>query len=822
MVGWATKNHSVSNPLKNASFAPLSLLIFPILALTVILSPQPYEYINGGRDHGLYVNTGIHIARTGGIFIYDSELAAVPSESKHLLINPAVTNERSLLPATWSQGRRLPGGMTIRDLERGIVTPQSFHLYPVWIAIFAAIGGTSFALMTTIVMSILGIFSVYIAVARLFKQPIGLLTSFLLTISLAQVWYTRTPSAEILLQPLFWSGLFTFTLMLTTNDRYAAILAGLSFGLMHLTKIDTVFVFIVIVIFLLYRWFRNQFPRTYLYFVIPYAFLSLQATLHAFFIATIYFLEQMTRVLLPEPISQAVIKAATGYNYPVDILRRLLSQNILFIFITLLSFGILLCIAQRFRSTIGEKLTFVEHNAYQGKVVVSFIFVMLVMGIHLSPIIQTWLAISPVPQIAPFFQIMDGPVHSQQFVTFTKWYLTPLGAFLAFVGLVQVASDRSIMANNQIKSTSTFVWLLLIINILPFFILGSGTYPDHFWAIRRYVPIVLPALIMFTAYMLWHLMPKNRQTWAKGLLPMGLAGMLLIGHEQSLRPFLKFADYGGMIDQTEQIAESFPEDAVLLFENTFATGRVAAPLWQVFGRTVFLLEEGAIADPEMIPAIEYWQENGRDVFWLGNGSDSPTLYENIVADYEGQRTWLLSWAERPADYLPMRTGLFLSTIDVHRLVSADIDEQRSVSTITIAYGYHETDTVPVTGLYDVYLLPALAPRRWTSGQVAIQIPVSNNLTQLSIMMANGRPPDITPAEVSVYLDDTYLNTVQVIGESKSYTFDIPQELLFSTETSELRLEMDPWIPAQTNYNADQRELGVYLDWIKLITTENND
>ena len=220
LVGWAVRNGRVSNPFKNVSFSLLSLLIVPILALAIWLSPHPYEYINGGRDHGLYVNAGIHIARDGSIFYYDSELAAVPSESKQLLINPAISTQRSLLPGPWSQGRRLPGGMTIRDLERGIVTPQSFHLYPVWIAIFAAAGGVNFALMTTTVLGILGILSVYVAGARLFGQPIGLLTSLLLAINLAQIWYTRTPSAEILLvdvndkQPLcgrvsrveFWSN----------------------------------------------------------------------------------------------------------------------------------------------------------------------------------------------------------------------------------------------------------------------------------------------------------------------------------------------------------------------------------------------------------------------------------------------------------------------------------------------------------------------------------------------------------------------------------------------------------------------------------------
>jgi len=822
LSGWAMKNGRFFHPFKGTFFSPLSLLIFPILFLAIWLSPQPHEYINGGRDHGLYVNTGIHIARTGGIFIYDTELANAPSESKSLLINPAVTTERTLLPATWSEGRRLPGGMTIRDLEQGIVTPQSFHLYPVWIAIFAAMGGVNLALLTTTILGIFGVFAVYIAGARLFGQPVGLLTAFLLTLNLAQLWYTRTPSAEILLQTLFWGGLFAFVLMLTTNNRYAAVIAGLSFGLMHMTKLDTVFVFIVVVIFLLYRWFRSQFPSTYWYFVATYGLLSLHATLHAFFISTIYFLEQMTRVLLPKPIAQIVINAADEYYYPVDILRRLITQNGIIILLGLLALVVFLFFAQRFRQEIGNKLMFIEHNAYRGKTAVSLMLFLLIATIYLTPIVQMAIAGHSFPQFDQLLQWISGPPRSSQFVTFIKWYLTPVGVFLGIIGMVQIASDKhGESLNKRLPAASNFVWLLLTINILSLFMVGSEAVPDQFWAIRRFVPIVLPALILFVAYALWQLFPKQRQEWAKGLLPLGLIVILVLGLVQNFLPFLRFTDYGGMIEQTAVIAESFPDDAVILFDNTFGNGRVAAPLWQVFEKTVFMLEEGAISDPDLTAAIKQWQESGRDVFWLSSGDDSPSLPGNLAANYEGQRTWALLWAERPFHYLPTRSGLFLNSVDVHHLIAADIGAYKSVSTIPFTWqlGNPVGDVVPVEGLYGVHQLPGLTPRRWTSGRVMIEIPVSDALSELAIMMGNGRSSQVSPADVSITIDGTHLATVQVTGTNDIYTVTLPPELQFSNETAELILEMDPWIPAQTGSSADQRELGVYLDWVKLITTQ---
>jgi hypothetical protein len=86
-------------------------------------------------------------------------------------------------------------------------------------------------------------------------------------------------------------------------------------------------------------------------------------------------------------------------------------------------------------------------------------------------------------------------------------------------------------------------------------------------------------------------------------------------------------------------------------------------------------------------------------------------------------------------------------------------------------------------------------------------------------MANGRPPDIPPAEVTIFAGDMLLDRVIVQEESQVYSISIPEAVPFVGETAEFRLQMTPWIPAQTGYNADQRELGVYLDWAKLIVTE---
>ena len=201
-----------------------------------------------------------------------------------------------------------------------------------------------------------------------------------------------------------------------------------------------------------------------------------------------------------------------------------------------------------------------------------------------------------------------------------------------------------------------------------------------------------------------------------------------------------------MIEQVAQLDASFPEGAVLLFEESDVANRVTAPLWFIHGRTVFILEDGAISEPNLVPALEKWAEEGREVFWLSNGSTSPEIHGDIVAQYEDERILRVLLAEGSVGRLPQLTGLFLETFDVHHIVLNGSKERRSVSTIASGKG---EDGLGSTGLYPPAYLDGLTPRRWTSGVAKIEFPITEQITEISLMLGNGRPADVPVANVAV-------------------------------------------------------------------------
>ena len=779
------------NPLSGTPLTLSDLLPVPLFILAVILSPKPFAYINGGRDHGIYVNTGIHIARTGGILYDDPQLAAAPVASRALLTNPLVAPFHSLVPGPWSEGQRL-AGLTIRDAAKGIVVPHAFHLYPVWIAIFQAAGSVDVALWTTAVFNWLGLLAIYVTASHLLGKPVALLALGFLILNVSQVWFTHYPAAEIMVRFFFWSGLAMFLIMLSCGGAYTAVLAGLCFGYLHLTKLDTFFWPPVLLFILGWFWLQQQWSRALTLFLITYFLIGVQAFFHAVYIATVYFFDQLIRVLLPAFLAQPVATTIGEATYPGAILGRLIGRFWPPTLAILLSLILLLWLLHRYRPFLTPRLSWFNRLAQPGQIMLALGLGLLTL--YASLLHQIW-PLAQLKELVPTFTMLG-------------WYLSPLGLLLGTAGLMQfvVSSERP---------SHRATWLLLLANILPLLLLGTGTFPDQFWAIRRFVPVVLPTFILFAAALIWQLLPHMRQEWAKGLLPIALALIVLILFWQTTRPVLGVVEYNGFEGQLRQLHDSFEPESVLLFISSDATNRVTLPLWTLFDQTVFAIEPEALTDEALATAVHQWQSENRLVYLLDSRQETPDTPPDLPLSYQRTENLTMPLMENRTDGIPQRAGRFLAVFDVYQFLVDDKMVAQTAVSLDVASG---VDDAYLAGLYPPVRLGGLTPNRWTSGQVDLHFPTNERPLQLLLYMSNGRPPHLPPPELTIFAGDTLLDTITVTSRRQIYTLPIPEDSVFGGETADFHLQITPWIPAATGYNADQRELGVYLDWAKVIVT----
>ncbi|MEZ4593422.1 MAG: hypothetical protein R3D55_20085 [Chloroflexota bacterium] len=640
-VGW--RRGYRWRPLRQLRWGWPDLVVGLLLLAAVLLSGRPSEYIVGGRDHGVYVNTGIHIAKTGGILVYDTEITAVPEALRSVLVWPETRPYQAGFPGPWSEGQRL-SGLTIRDTDAGIYVPHAFHLYPALIAVFFAAGGVPLALLTTMILALLGSLAIYLTTARLLGQPVGLLTLLLLTFSVTQVWFMGYPTAEIMVQFFFWGGLFALILLLESGDGTTAVLAGASFGLLSLAKLDTVLIPVLLGVAFLYLWLRQQFRPAYWWGVGVYLLLNVQAVWHASFIATIYFLDHLIRSILPTFLADPLVVAATNYPYPTDWLTRLLTANWLPLLLGAGIFVTAIILLRYGRERLGWVLSRLFQQPRRWQIGLPIGIGILVLGTAVTS------QISELP--LPFI--------SEQAVQLTRLYLTRAGLLAGGIGLL--------MLIYQAEATAVRIALFILLgNVAPLYLLGAGTALDHFWVVRRFMPLAFPAFIMGMAWLIWFLRPRGRVPWVAGTVPLGLLLLLLAGFGQHVRAIAGVVEYDGLTQQLTQLAGQLPDDAILLMDTQTPAQILDLPLWFLFDQTVFTIRTEVREDAALSTAVATWQASGRSVYWLTVNGAAPPQWTQGQAQLVFSQAMNLPLMEMPKDHIPAKLNNFQAALDIYQI-----------------------------------------------------------------------------------------------------------------------------------------------------------
>lgn len=649
--GWAVWRRRHQRPFANLTWSWSTLGSMLLLGLLVLLSGRPSEYIVGGRDHGVYVNTGIHIVHSGGILVRDEAITAVPEAARPLLVRPETRLNQPGFPGPWSEGQHLTG-LTIRDLDNGVYLLHGFHLYPALIAVFYAAGGVSLALMTTMALALLGSLGIYLVAARLFGQTIGLLTQLLLTLSVTQVWFTGYPTAEMLLQVLFWGGLLAAIIMMQTGNRWTAVMAGASFGLMHLAKLDTVLVPPILALFLLTLWLRDQFRPAYWWAIGVYLLLGLQALFHAYFIATIYFVDHAVRNLLPQFLADRVTTATAGHPYPLNGMRRFLLADWELLAAGVLLVGAVIWVLRRIRPAAAQWLAGWAGRTRRWQAG---------LALGLGGIILVTAVTETITDL-PFLNQTVGSVH------LSRLYLTRVGLVAGAIGLLGL-----IYASRTLPQR--FTLFMLWGNVLPLYVLGAGTALDHFWVVRRFITLTFPGFILGMAWLIWELRPRQHRQWPLAVLPLGLLAAIVLGFWQHTGPIVGMVEYDGLTAQLTTLADTVPEEAVLLLETSNPAQRLDMPLWLLFGRSVYTIRSEIKNDPVLATAVSAWEENGRSVYWLAADGVAPPQWPGWTAVYETTHTISAPLMETPRHAIPKRIERFQAQLDVYRFVPAAAGDQ---------------------------------------------------------------------------------------------------------------------------------------------------
>lgn len=416
-----------------------------VLVIAIFGISSPHEHVLANRDSGTYVSTAAWVAETGTLRMEVGSplLDGLPVEFGSLGF-PAVTGDTTL-------------------------TPQFLHLFPSTLALIGSLSPDPIVIygMSPVVAAI-GLLAFFAFARRLIPDRMALLATALVATTMPFLYFSRAPFTEAMAFAFVSGGLWMASRALRNQSLTTATGAGLLFGGLMLTRIDG-----VVVLFGLFAY-RS--------------------------------LTQLRATPMKdgsEKRQTAVMDRMVGVAAALFILAMV--DGALFApqylsdhgTLTALVLGAILIVA-----IVGRVRRVAEgFNRYQGviaNVTAGVVALFLVYAGTVRPLVEspTRSDIYGIAGLQRAAEVAVEPLRSyaELSVQWLTWYLGVPLVLLGLAGLVYFLR-RALLGMDE--GSGLFVVLASAVTVV--YVYRPSINPDHIWAMRRFVPVILPALVVFAA-----------------------------------------------------------------------------------------------------------------------------------------------------------------------------------------------------------------------------------------------------------------------------------------------------------------------------------
>jgi hypothetical protein len=536
---------------------------------------RPHEFVVGGADAGVYISLGASIARSGGILIQDPLVASFGKQLEPVLL-------RTLPEGETTPYYYLPG-FYVPDAPPGQIIPQFYPLHPVWQAVSYTLGQVYAELYMTGLWALLACFAAYLLVRRLWGPKAALLALASLTITGLQVWFARYPTSEMLTQFLFLTGTWAFTVWATEERAHALwpALAGASLGQLFLTRIDVLPLLAVPLLMGLWRRWTARTQRQDLWFYGLFGALVLHSLIHGLWQSAPYFYNQTNAF------------ASLINNYRIPLLVLALSGVILILF---LDWQVAL------RSKVGEWLR--RHRMAWALPAALIVIGLAIYGYFVRPQIgqatmyNYWYAGGSIPNL------------DHENLLRLAWYFTPFGVMLGVASLALMIVQEDYRRTAFLLGTGLF--------FSAFYLWRMQINPHQVYAMRRFVPEVVPFLVICVAYAVNRVYEGRTRVWRGVGVVLAAVWMVALGI--SARGLISHVDYRGLVGQVEQLNATFQPHSVIIYYDPTPVGlgdMFGTPLRFVYGHDVVVIRDLQRLDLGAFEQLaRRWQVDGRALYWI--------------------------------------------------------------------------------------------------------------------------------------------------------------------------------------------------------------
>jgi hypothetical protein len=743
---------------------PVIAGVVALLVVITLLYARPAESFFLVDDSAVYTIGGVVLARTGDLFYQLDSFWRITDGfvRQFMYIGDYLLPSRHL-------GQFFQWFQYSPILEIGLLP-----LPKVWTALAAWIFGPGNATLAVPFFGVFGIAVLYGLARRLCGWPTGLAAALLLAVSLPQLWFSRYPLSEIYTQALLFGGLYLAVLARQNAEdaalaRRLAVWSGLTLATLTIVRFEALLILLPIVSLLAITWQPEYWKR------------------HGF---------------APRWLVSLVGASILGLAVSVGVARRYVMDTSLVTTPTVVRVGTVLILVllvgggwlwsqQRVRASALWLVS-------SGRRIVPVFFA---GGWGVWAVFALWQLAS-----RDWAQSLPG---------WLAQYLTLPGVLLGALGAAWLLwQQRQEITRPELVTFLGTSWLFLVL-----YTIDPKVNPVHPWAMRRLVPMVLPAFALGAAGLiaegLIHLrrLPTRRSLgavvrWGAAWGALILLGWLVLSTGERTRPLLLHKELGGFYRQAQAAAERFPTNAVLLFDNGPIGERLTQVFEFVFGRVSLALQftPDDRPDSEVDRLIEAAQAVGRPVYLVvtdGNLTWRPDRWQLSSRGASKIETTVL----RPSEGRPPQASDVVSRtlwLDIYEILPVTKATEASLPAklpLVIPVG---PGSYPFfrDGFWGWVTDDQGKAFRWSNGagQIVAPWPAAPAVGCLEIDLAGGRSKEDEPAHLQVQVEGERLYDGVLPPGFEVQRLRIPLREIVNHELPGLEIQLlsNTWQPAGDN------------------------
>jgi hypothetical protein len=728
------------------------LVLSAIVLFGVVVYFPPFEHILGGRDPGIYVNAGFHLAREGKLVYTDPLVSEIPVDAR-----PLFYPDKELPP--WSYLRFQ--GFRLESPETGRVEAHGLHLYPIWIGTASALFQPKSGLYATPFFALLAVSGFFLAFRRIFGFEAAAWAALLLAVFQIQIWFARFPNSEVVVQFLYATSLLALYFMEEHRSKLAGAMAGFALGSTLLVRVETMLFALPVAVFFGWKRVRRVLGAPDVAFLAAFALVALHAAVHDRLFAWPYVSSILGRHywrVLGDNLPLVLVAAAVGFVL-VDRLALKLPRAL---------FSII--DSPRLRLVAASALFFLALYTYV---------------------------------VRPFWHGARTAQHDAEAFLRMGWYLYPIGLALA------VAGGMALLL--RARKSQGFV-LLVALTFSLFFFYKVRVWHDHFFAMRRFVPVILPSFFAAIAVFLTGLRESTGRLTSWG--PRIVAGTLVATYLAAGVPLWRHDEFRGSLAFVEELARHIGDDDVVIFPAREGLHLLELPLSELEGRNV--LEFYTLKpDRKLLEALlAHWRDRFGDVYFVTNYKISFSgLFTRHVKDFAfATEKYEYSYTRPPKGPEPLHLRFTLSK-------AVDLEDLKTRVPPLPRLDVGGSDDLQVAWFHEKELEEDGTSFRWSQRVSSIFLPaVGGGTRTLVLRIAGAKEPEAPLPEVTLALDGRPLGSIRPTREFEDYALEIPEEIGGRPEPSYsiLTLATTPWRPLnQIPGSSDVRDLGIRLDAVEV-------